>query len=333
MKGNFMIRVLSLIFALCLVSTFALTACTDDASNAKGSKSSAADETGESNSPSAQAFAELQREIKAIQKAATTRPKVIEAMAQIAEKFKGFVREYPDSDEANEATFQLGMLYMASTEFDKATPYLEDFIRGGDANDEQVGYAHFYLGEAYKSFEKFDDAEKHYEIFLDRYTYLDQKYVASAASSLEDLDVLRRLTKGNEPIPFNVKTIDGNAISLADFKGKVVLLDFWATWCMPCKVEMPNVIRIHKKYNKKGFEIIGISLDKDKGALERFVKDNEMNWPQCFDGQGWNSGVATKYKVRSIPTTYLIGKKGKIRYRSLRGKELEEAVEKLVNET
>jgi thiol-disulfide isomerase/thioredoxin len=130
-----------------------------------------------------------------------------------------------------------------------------------------------------------------------------------------------------------VKDTNGKTLSLAKYKGKVVLLDFWATWCQPCKVEMPNVIRIHKKFNPKGFEIIGISLDSDARALENFVKANGIAWPQYFDGKGWKNDVAGLYRVRSIPATYLIDKKGKIRYQSLRGAELEKAVEQLLSES
>ena len=162
---------------------------------------------------------------------------------------------------------------------------------------------------------------------------MNPQFLAAAQSSLEDLDVLKTLAVGNEPVPFSVEGLDGKKITLADYKGKVVLLDFWATWCMPCKVEMPNVIRIHKKFNKKGFEIIGISLDNNKTAVEKYIKDNEMIWPQFFDGKGWQNTVAQQYRVRSIPSTYLIDKRGKIRFRSLRGKELEAAVEKLLKET
>jgi peroxiredoxin len=96
---------------------------------------------------------------------------------------------------------------------------------------------------------------------------------------------------------------------------------------------MPNVVRVHKKFNREGFEIIGISLDSDREALEKFIKTYDMTWPQYFDGKGWQNGLAEQYRVRAIPATYLIDKKGKIRYRSLRGAELESAVERLINET
>jgi peroxiredoxin len=93
------------------------------------------------------------------------------------------------------------------------------------------------------------------------------------------------------------------------------------------------VLRIHEKFNKKGFEIIGISLDSDRAALDRYIKSYNVTWPQYFDGKGWQNGVAEMYKVRSIPATYLIDKQGKIRYRSLRGDELERAVERLLAES
>jgi len=96
---------------------------------------------------------------------------------------------------------------------------------------------------------------------------------------------------------------------------------------------MPNVLRIHEKFNKKGFEIIGISLDSDRAALDRYIKEKNMTWRQYFDGRGWQNSVAEMYKVRSIPATYLIDKHGKIRYRSLRGAELERAVEMLLGES
>lgn len=118
-----------------------------------------------------------------------------------------------------------------------------------------------------------------------------------------------------------------------DFKGKVVLLDFWATWCGPCRIDMPHVVDMYKKHHKNGFEIIGISLDRSREALDRYVKANDMNWPQYFDGKYWQNDIAMKYMVRAIPATFLIDKQGVIRYRSLRGRQLEEAVDKLMKET
>lgn len=317
----------------CLLLTAALSACTNEESNAGDNGEATETAAAVADTASAEAYAQLQTELLEIQKTATSQPKMMEAVALAASKLEGFIAAYPGTEEAKDAKLQLGMMFASVGQFDKAVPYLNDYIKIGEKESERVGYAHFYLAESYKSLDKFDNAKSEYKIFVDEYAHVNPQFLAAAQGSLEDLDVLKTLAVGNEPLPFSVEGLDGKKLSLADFKGKVVLLDFWATWCMPCKAEMPNVIRIHKKYNEKGFEIIGISLDNNRSAVESYIKDNQMVWPQFFDGKGWQNTVAQKYRVRSIPATYLIDKNGKIRYRSLRGKELEAAVEKLVNET
>ncbi len=119
----------------------------------------------------------------------------------------------------------------------------------------------------------------------------------------------------------------GQEIDLAKMKGKVVLVDFWATWCGPCVAEMPNVVAAYEKYRGKGFEVIGISLDEDKAAVEQFVAEKKMPWPQHFDGKGWGNELAQQFGIQGIPATFLVGKDGKIVASNLRGPALEKAVE------
>jgi thiol-disulfide isomerase/thioredoxin len=130
------------------------------------------------------------------------------------------------------------------------------------------------------------------------------------------------------PFPdFAEKDLDGKPISVAGFKGKVVLMDFWATWCGPCRGELPNVIATYKKHHPEGFEIIGVSLDSDRAKLDAFLKQTDgMTWQQYFDGQGWSNKLAKKYGVDSIPFAVLVGPDGKIIGKSLRGEALEDAV-------
>jgi len=106
----------------------------------------------------------------------------------------------------------------------------------------------------------------------------------------------------------------------------LVLVDFWATWCGPCRAELPNVLKTYQKYHAKGFEIVGISLDDDQAKLTAFIKQQNMVWPQFFDGQGWQNKLAVKYGVESIPATFLLDGTGKIIGKDLRGEELDQAV-------
>lgn len=115
----------------------------------------------------------------------------------------------------------------------------------------------------------------------------------------------------------------GKEIDLGKMKGKVILVDFWATWCGPCVAEMPTVIKAYDAYKDKGFEVVGISLDQDKGAMEKFTAENKMPWPQYFDGKGWGNEIAQRFGISSIPATFLVGKDGKIIGSNLRGPQLE----------
>jgi peroxiredoxin len=152
--------------------------------------------------------------------------------------------------------------------------------------------------------------------------------LASMKQQEESKKIQRSLAEGTKFPDFNEKDLAGKPLSVANYKGKVVLVDFWATWCGPCVGELPNVLKAYEKHHDKGFEIIGISLDSDESKLKNFIKDKNVTWQQYFDGLGWKSKLGTKYGVNSIPATYLLDGEGKIIGKNLRGEALEEAVGK-----
>ncbi len=103
---------------------------------------------------------------------------------------------------------------------------------------------------------------------------------------------------------------DGKPVDLSKLRGKVVLLDFWATWCGPCMAKLPEIQKLNAKYKDKDFQLIGISLDQDKAALLKTTKARNMDWPEYFDGKGWESAVGTRFGVQSIPAAWLLDKQG-----------------------
>lgn len=128
-----------------------------------------------------------------------------------------------------------------------------------------------------------------------------------AAGQLKKLDAVGR------PVDLQFTSVDGRPVDVAKLKGKVVLIDFWATWCGPCVGEIPRVKEAYDALHSKGFEIVGISLDKDKDSLTRFVEEHKMEWPQFFDGLYWQNKYARQFGIESIPSMWLIDKNGILR--------------------
>ena len=121
----------------------------------------------------------------------------------------------------------------------------------------------------------------------------------------------KRLAMATQPLDLKFDSAtDGTAVDFSKLRGKVVLLDFWATWCGPCMAKLPEILKINEKYKGKGFQLVGISLDEDKAALLKTTKAKGIDWPEYFDGKGWKNEVATRFGVQAIPAAWLVDKKG-----------------------
>ncbi|WP_292271425.1 TlpA disulfide reductase family protein [Butyricimonas sp.] len=129
---------------------------------------------------------------------------------------------------------------------------------------------------------------------------------------------------------FEITTPDGESISLYALDGKVKLIDFWASWCGPCRQENPNVVKIYNKFRGKGLEILGISLDSDKKEWTDAIRKDGLRWKHGAELKGWKSSVVQLYKVRSVPCTILLDENNRIVAKNLRGKELEKKIEELL---
>jgi peroxiredoxin len=131
-----------------------------------------------------------------------------------------------------------------------------------------------------------------------------------------------KLAIGAEAPDFTSETPAGTSVSLSSFKGKCVLIDFWASWCKPCRAANPKMVKLYKKFKDKNFTILGVSLDKEKESWTKAIKDDNLTWPQLSDLKFWDSPVAKLYNVQAIPYSVLIDKEGKIAAKGLEGDSL-----------
>jgi len=217
---------------------------------------------------------------------------------------------------------------------------LKDELKGFDdlaaehRGEKTDAVAHILFMKAMLYLQVFNNSDKTAEIMQQvKDNYPDTTFGQEATRMLASLDreaqaqkIHAELKPGTAFPTFAEQDVAGQPLVLTNYLGKIVLIDFWATWCGPCRAELPNVLGVFKKHHDQGFEIIGVSLDDDKAALERFTKENAMTWPQYFDGLGWNNKLAVQYGIQSIPATFLLDRNGKILGSNLRGDQLQEAV-------
>lgn len=145
------------------------------------------------------------------------------------------------------------------------------------------------------------------------------------------LDEAAKTALGAEAPDFTMNDPEGNPFTLSSLRGKYVLIDFWASWCGPCRKENPNIVAAYNKYKDKGFDILGVSLDRDKAAWLRAIQDDHLDWHQVSDLKYWQNEVARLYGVNTIPHSILLDPDGKIIANNLRGNELDEKLAELLD--
>lgn len=202
----------------------------------------------------------------------------------------------------------------------------------------------------YKNFVR-DNPNSYISLFVIRDVagpYMDQENGAELFAGLSDriknspdgkqmktmLDGLARTAKGNMAPVFSQPDTAGKIVYLTDFKGKYVLVDFWASWCHPCRAENPRLLKAYNRFKDKGFSIVGISIDQEKmrNAWLKAIKDDGMPWTQLIDANADKNGAAALYGVKAIPSNFLINPEGKIVARNLRGEDIEKTIESILKD-
>jgi thiol-disulfide isomerase/thioredoxin len=191
------------------------------------------------------------------------------------------------------------------------------------------------LGQMLEMIGDGETAAKAYAVFGDILSKnLDENFRAVGEKMRTGAVNRARLLTG-DPVKVSGKTLDGKSFDISQYKGKVVVVDFWATWCGPCRAELPNLKNVYEKYHSKGLEVVGVSLDENKEDLIKFLAENHLPWKILVSTEAHHSGfdnpIADNYGISGIPTVFLMNREGKVVSLSARGEQLATLVDGLIN--
>ena len=265
-----------------------------------------------------------------------------EDLEKLVEKSREFVAAHPKYKRVDEVYYLLGNALVQLERVEEGIKVFEEGIKDYPSA-RYVERCLLELGLAYDKLGKHDAANVAYEKLVNHPKYGSRSQAKLAKQLLEQDKASRKgeLAKppgarirasdwiGKSALDFQVTDLKGEKFSLKQYRGQVVLLDFWATWCSPCIAEIPNVKKTYEKYKDQKFQIIGISLDRSMEPLKAYVEKEELGWLHYWDQ---TSKVSSIYKVQAIPSTFLIDGTGVIRKANLRGAALETAVAELAQE-
>ena len=312
-----------------LIGLMLMTSCVNSTLRTAGSGSVTA----------GQAYNEIKSTLEALSKGGD--PAEYETLI---EQLRAFIETYPKYRHVDEAYHFLGTLLIQIQRTEEGIAVLEELIRDYpfatyvEPSLLTLGLAYDKIGEHHKADALYEKLANHPKYRAGRYAITAQQLLEqdktqregelSSASGTGSRPSLHPFV--NKPAPdFQVMDIRGEALTLTQYRGQVVLLDFWATWCGPCIAEMPNVKRTYETHRNRKFQIIGISLDSSRAPLDAYIQGAGIEWRQYLDSRGQ---ISSLYGVRAIPSTFLIDGAGIVRKVNLRGYALERAVADLVQE-
>ncbi len=223
------------------------------------------------------------------------------ALADLQSLIEGF----PGTEEAQEAMFYVGATYNEMGYYEKAVPYFDKILKQGGITDNFKARLLFFKAKAFVKSGKIDEAKE---------VVAALRVVEPRAANSFGKELSGRLRIGMQAPDFSVKDYEGHPINLSQYKGKVTVLDFWATWSDNCLEEFPEMKKVYRLYKDKGVQFIGISLDDNIEDLKSFIGMNSVGWPQVFEGMRWKGMVSKLFNVEIIPVMFVLDQENKIQY-------------------
>lgn len=215
------------------------------------------------------------------------------------------IEKHAKTEEALEAKFYIGVVYNEMRNFEEAIKCFDTVLSQGEMDKNFKARTLYFMTKALIA--KGDIARA-----KDTVAELKQIEPRAADGFRQQLGSMVRI--GMDAPMFNVADFQGKPVDLSKYKGSIVVLDFWATWCDPCIREFPKLKNVYSKFKDKGVQFIGISLDDDIEDLRGFVKHEEVKWPQVFDGKRWKGLIPSLYSIQIIPTMVVLDQENKVRY-------------------
>lgn len=247
-----------------------------------------------------------------------TEMKIADAKKYYEESLKSLntlIEKYAGTEQELEAKFYIGAIYNEMHTYDEAIKYF-DIVLSHEGIDSNFKARSLYF--------KIKALLGKGDIVKAKETIAELKLIEPAAADSFGSELSGLVRVGAEAPTFNAMDFKGNQIDLSKYRGNIVILDFWATWCDPCLEAFPKVKNMYNKFKDKGVQFIGVSLDDDIENVRGFVKQEKVEWPQLFDGKRWKGVLPGLYRVNIIPTMFVIDRESKIRYM---GSNLESATQ------
>lgn len=237
-----------------------------------------------------------------------------EGLAEISGERRVLYTQYREAMDAEDEALIEELQEKMKAISDKQTGYQNNFIKEGKTS---IIASYLLNSTSYRlTAVELEEAINNFDSSID-----GTKYITTLK---ERLVVVKKVAIGQPAVDFTQNDPDGNPVSLSDFKGNYVLVDFWAAWCGPCRGENPNIVAMYQKYNDKGFEVLGVSFDRKREDWLKAIEDDGLVWTQVSDLQYWDNAAGKLYGVRAIPHSVLIDPDGVIVAKNLRGEGLQE---------